>query len=149
MTERRRLPVAIPTVPRLPLHVLLMFSGATAGYAVTLAAVTGLQASGEAARMADRAPAAMGIAELVAAHEALADRLVAAGEAYGDAAAAYTDAPSVLAVVDRRLAELATVVGEIDGVARDLPTSVRVPLRSTTVRVSVPTTNATTGASGG
>lgn len=148
MTERRRLRMA-PSLPRVPVHVGVMFSAATAGYAITLAAVTGFQASVEAERIAYRAPVVRGVEDIASGHDSIASRLLAAGAAYEDAAKAYGDASAVLAEVDQRLADLAAAVAEIDGVARNLPTSVRVPLRASTVKVSAPTTHATTGGSGG
>lgn len=145
MTDRLR----VPRVPRVPPHVIVMLSATTAGYAVTLAGVAALQAADEAAVMADRAPVAEDVAALVAGHDQLAVRLESAREDYARAADAYVRAAAVLEVVDRDLAGLASTVAEIDGVSRSLPTSVRQPVQRAVIRVTAPTTHATTSASGG
>jgi hypothetical protein len=47
------------------------------------------------------------------------------------------------------LGAFAAVVAEIDGVSRSMPTSVKLPAVKKSTRTSAPTTQATTGASGG
>lgn len=148
MTDNRRAPGGL-RVPRVPSNVILLLSAATAGYGASLAAVASFQAADEAALMAARQPATSGVEELAAGHDQLAARLDRALEAYRSAADAYDRAGSIQAAVNRDLEQLAAAVAEIDGVARDLPTSVRVPVQRTVVRVQAPTTHATTGASGG
>jgi hypothetical protein len=145
MTDRHR---AI-RLPRVPAHVVVMLSAATAGYAATLACVAGLQAADEAALAAARAPAAEKVAALSAAHDRLAADLEASRMAYGTVAGAYDRATATLESVDRVLADLASAVAKIDGVSRSLPTSVRIPVPRTVVQVRAPATHATTRASGG
>jgi hypothetical protein len=141
-------------LPRIPQHIVVLLSATTAGYAAMLAGVTAIQADHEAALMAQRAPAAADVAALGAAHDRLATRLESARAAYAEAADGYARASVVLDAVDAELAGLASAVAEIDGVSRNLPTTVRVPVQRTVVRVKAPQskapqTHATTSASGG
>lgn len=136
-------------LPRIPAHVVVMLSATTAGYAATLAGIAGLQSGHEAALGAARAPSVEEVARLGSGHDRLAARLEQARQAYADAADAYTRATALQEEIDRNLALLASTVAEIDGVARELPTSVRVPVQRSVVQVKTPTTIATTGASGG
>jgi hypothetical protein len=126
-----------------------MLSATTAGYAATLAGIASLQSGGEATLIAARSPTIEEVARLGSGHDALAARLEEARRSYGDAADAYARAMALREAVDRNLALLAATVAEIDGVARNLPTSIRVPVQRTVVQVKAPPTITTTGASGG
>jgi hypothetical protein len=126
----------------------ILLGASTAAYAVTLAAVTGLQATSEAELVAERAPAIAGVQDLGARNQDLSDTLTAAGQRYDALARAYATAGGSLADLETALADLATSVQAIDGVSRTLPASIPLPKVS---RVSVrgaPATSATTGASG-
>jgi hypothetical protein len=126
-----------------------MLSATTAGYAATLAGVASLQAADEAALIDVRSPAVVEVDRLGSDHDGLAARLEQARRSYADAAEAYTRATAIQEEVDRNLALLAATVAEIDGVARNLPTSVKVPVQRTVVQVKAPPTITSTGASGG
>jgi hypothetical protein len=134
----------------LPAH-LAAYVGASAGiYAITLAAVTGIQSQADATAAAQRAPLVQGIAELGAGHDELSARLERAQAAYQAAAAAYAAVGGPLADVQLGLSSLADKVAAIDGASRTLPTSVKLPSVSRVVRTtSVPAVHTTTGASGG
>jgi hypothetical protein len=148
MTERAR-GFRVPRLPRIPAHVIVMLSATTAGYAATLAGVTANQAAGEAGLRTERDPLAADIAAVAAGHDDLADRLESWRAGYTTAADAYDHAAAILGALHDQLAGLASTVADIDGVSRNLPTSVRMPVPRTVVQVGTPSTHATTGASGG
>lgn len=133
-----------------PPHIGILFGLSTAAYAVTLAAVASLQSSGEAALIAERAPAIARIEALAAGNAGLGDALTAAGSAYNAIAAAYAATGAQLADLDAALGSLAKRVERIDGVSRSLPSSIALPR---VARVSsgggAPATSSTSGASGG
>jgi hypothetical protein len=103
-----------------PAHVAVLLGLSAGGYALSLAAVTGLQASSEAALQAERAPVAAAIQALVAQHSQLEADLSAARDAYGSAAAIYAASGSGFAEMEVRLNDLAAAVTEINGSASSL-----------------------------
>lgn len=133
----------------LPAHIGVFLGASTAAYAVTLAGVTALQAQGEAALIADRAPVVAGIDSIAARNEQLAAALSAAGTEYQAASDAYVANGGRLADLEQALAALASKVAQIDGVSRSLPAGVNLPKVARRVTTSTaPATSATTGASG-
>jgi putative aminopeptidase FrvX len=136
--------------PRVPANVVVLLGASTAAYSLVLAGVAGLQSRGEAEIAVARAPAVRAIDQLDAGHDQLAARLDEASTGYEAMVQAYLAAGGRLDALDGQLAGLAAAVAQIDGVSRSLPTSVRMPQvrRSVTV-VQAPTTQSTTGASGG
>lgn len=143
MTERG-------TLAGLPTHVWVMLGASTAGYALMLAAVTGLQARNEADLIAARQPAVDGVAALVSGHDRLRVRLDGARAAYAATVGEYLAAGGTLESLHAKVGSLAGLVAEIDGVSRSLPTTVKLPVVKRSVSsVSVPSTSGTTGASGG
>jgi hypothetical protein len=143
------------TVTRRPYHVAA-FLGASAGvYAISLAAVTGLQSAADQQTMALRAPAAAAAAQLAASNDVL-DRQITRIEAeLRSQGAAYGDLASTMATYGGSLDGLAAQVSELEGQAAQLPTRISLPsaprvssgARATT-STSRPATVATTGASG-
>jgi hypothetical protein len=133
----------------LPSHVIVMLGASTATYALVLAGVAGLQSRTEASVATMRAPSVEGLATLAAGHDAVNARLLAAQDAYNAAVQAYLAAGGSLDAVEASLGSFATVVAEIDGVSRSLPTSVKLPPVQRSTSAGAPTTQATTGASGG
>lgn len=134
---------------RIPPHVGVMLGVSTAAYAVTLAGVTGLQAGGEAALAAERAPAIARIEDLATRNAALTADLQLAGKSYDTAAQAYLAAGGRMADLEAALANLATSVQRIDGVSRSMPTGVTLPrVGRATSGGGAPATSSTTGASG-
>lgn len=138
------------TDARRPLHVGV-FLGLSAGvYAISLAAVTALQAQSEMAVVADRAPTARAIAELAAQNDSLEARARRAGRTYDRATDAYDRVGRKLADVEAQLTSLADVVGAVNGAAQALPDRVALPrITRAVTTVSRPTVHATTAASGG
>jgi len=141
MTERR--------LPSLPPHVVVMLSASTAAYAVLLAGVAGLQSADEAALSAIRAPVAAAIDDLAEAHDQLGDVLDRSRTSYDTLSAAYGSIGGRLGELEATLGGFSGIVAEIDGQSRSLPTSFRIPALQTVSRVAVPTTQGTSGASGG
>jgi hypothetical protein len=132
----------------LPSHVIVMLGASTATYALVLAGVAGVQSRSEADLAAARAPAVDGLSALQSGHDEIGARLVAAQDAYNAAVQAYTDAGWSLDALQNQLGAFAGAVGEIDGVSRALPTSVKLPKVSRSSGASAPSTQGTTGASG-
>jgi ABC-type transporter Mla subunit MlaD len=138
------------TDARRPVHVGVFLGLSAGAYALCLAVVTSLQAQSEAAVMRDRGPTVAAIAALAAHNDALEADARHAGRTYERAAGAYGAVGQSLADVDAELAQLARLVGQIDGAAQSLPDRVALPQVSGTIRnVSRPAVHATTGASGG
>jgi hypothetical protein len=141
MTTDDRLPV--------PAHVGVLVGLSAGAYALTLAAVAGIQSTTEARHAAERAPTVAAIHALAAGHDALSARLAAARGAYDAAVGTYAAVGSRFASLEADLAALAATVSEIDGAAAALPDSVPLPKVTTSVRqVSTPASHTTTGASG-
>jgi len=144
MTDHRR------GVPWIPTHVLLMLGASTAGYAVTLAGVAGLQSEAEAAIAAARDPAQVALRAAGAANDQLDAHLAGVRDRYTSVATAYAAAGRSLDELQVDLGELATVVGEVRGASRSLPATVQLPAVRATVPASrAPQTHTTTRASGG
>lgn len=142
--------VAMVRSVRMPAHLGVLLGVAACGYALCLATVTGLQSSSEAQLAADRAPAIATIRIVQDNHARLEQRLGPARAAYAAAAEAYCVSGAGFATMEATLGELATLMTEINGTASSLPTSVKLPSVSRSVRGgSVPAVHATTTASGG
>ena len=136
-------------VRRIPPHVAVFLGLSTAGYAVSLAGVTTLQARAEAETATQREPAIATVHALAASNTAFANALAAANGKYDAAVAAYTAAGGRLTDLQAALATLASSVATINGSAAKLPTSIPLPKVSRAVSGgSAPATSATTGASG-
>ena len=147
MTERR------PTIERRPWHLGTYLGLSIGAYATVLAAVTGTQASADAALAASRAPAVDEVAEVAAGHDRLEGALDAALDGYAEAADRYTSLARRLAALDHRTATLAATVAEVAGSAAALPERVVLPTLARSVPgapvvVAPPPVHATTGASG-
>ncbi|HEX5589283.1 MAG TPA: hypothetical protein VFX65_03205, partial [Candidatus Limnocylindrales bacterium] len=83
MTDDRRPGISVP------LHVGVLLGLSTGAYALTLAAVTGVQSAADAAARSERAPTVAAIEAMAAEHDRLASRLEAARTAYESAAGTY------------------------------------------------------------
>lgn len=133
----------------LPSHVIVMLGASTAAYALVLAGVAGVQSRTEADLAALRAPAVEGVQSLTAGHDALGARLQAAQDAYNAAVQAYENAGGSLDTVEAGLQKFAAVAAQIDGAARSIRTSVKLPaVHRASSGGAAPVTHSTTGASG-
>jgi hypothetical protein len=115
------------SIPSVPPHVGVLVGLSVAGYALSLAGVTGLQATSEAAIVANRAPVAAALDQLVAGHDRLGADLKAAADRYSAAAAQYGVASDRLATYEQSLGSLTKIVAAVDGVAGSMPASVALP----------------------
>jgi hypothetical protein len=119
-------------------------------YAAVLAAVTGVQSAADAATVAAREPGLAAATALAEDHDRLEQALLAAGDAYGQAATRYEGFVARLAALDDGVGALAAIVAEVEGSASSLPTRVSLPAVVRSVApVKAPAVHATTGASGG
>ena len=144
--------IALPSLPSIgvPAHVGVLLGLSTGAYALSLAFVSGQQASAEAATAAQRAPALATIDALDRGHAGIEADLRAARSAYENAAAAYAATGTGFQDLEGRLADLAAAVAKVNGTAASMPTAVRLPAVSRSVAAApAPAVNATTGASGG
>jgi len=112
----------------LPAHVGVLVGVSAGAYALSLAAMTGLQAGNEAALRAQRDPLAAAIGRLTAQHDQLTARVDQARAAYEAAAAAYAATGTGFQNVAARLAELTAAVSQVGATAASLPTRVHIPV---------------------
>lgn len=144
MTDGRRAGLSVPA------HVGVLVGLSAGAYALTLAAVAGLQSSAEMAARAEQAPSVAAIEAMVGAHDALQVQLDRARAAYETAAGAYGSVGPEVAGLEARIADLSAAVADVSGTAASLPSSVKLPRVSRSVAVApAPATQATTRASGG
>ena len=144
--------ITLPTLPSIgvPAHVGVLLGLSTGAYALSLAFVSGQQASSEALIAAQRAPALATIDAVDRGHTRLEADLKAARTAYEAAAATYAATGSGFQDLEARLADLADAVAKVNGTAASMPTSVRLPSVSRSVAAApAPAVHATTRASGG
>lgn len=144
--------VTLPSLPSLgvPAHVGVILGLSTGAYALSLAVVSGLQASSEAAIAAQRAPALATIDAVDKSYARLEADLAAAQSAYESAAAAYAATGSDFQAMEKSLNDLAAAVAAVNGSAASMPATVKLPSVSRSVtKVAAPAVHATTTASGG
>lgn len=115
-------------LPAVPAHVGVALGLATAGYAVTIAGVTSLQASAEATVAAARTPIGAAIDDAARGHDRLDRTLASAGRMYDGIAARYGTLADRLAEIEDRIAGLASVTTAVDGASRALPTRIAIPV---------------------
>jgi hypothetical protein len=139
--------IRVGSLPSVPAHVGTMLGLSVAGYGVALALVTGLQASSEAAVIADREPVAIALDQLAAGHDRLGRSIDDAAGLYAGAAAAYQSVVDRFAAIEEGLGALATSVKAVDGASKALPASVAMPVVRSVKVVAKATTHATSGGS--
>jgi len=135
---------------RRPLHLAVAVGVSASLYAVSLAAVTGLQSAQNAQIDADHAPVADVIDRLDTANNDLETRLGAAGAAFDASASAFTAVADRVVEYEARLKKLAGTVATIHGSSVSLPSSIAIPRVSVSASrpASKPTVHVTTTASG-
>jgi hypothetical protein len=128
-----------------------MLIGASAAvYAVSLAGISTLQASNDAALDAQRQPYVDTVAAATSANDRLEAAIRQADLETRSLVAGYSAAGDDLAAYQARLDSLATLVAEVQGSAAALPTRISLPkvsVRTTSVG-SAPRTTTKTSASG-
>ncbi len=137
---------------RLPIHVAVTVGVTATLYAVSLAAVTGLQHAGDARLAAERAPASAAVEALQGANDALDADLAVLSAGFSGASDAYRAIADRIGAHESALVSLGKRVAAVEGSASSLsvPTVSRLPaLSSRTVAVAPkPMSNACTNASG-
>jgi len=137
---------------RRPYHLGVLLGLSAAAYAGTLAVVTAEQAAADSRVAAARDPILQVVDALRVGNERLERGLAVISHRSNTGLEAYDRLSIAIGRLDRDLDALATVVANIQGASRDLPTKVALPQVTRTVRTVVkaaPTTHGTTRASGG
>jgi hypothetical protein len=140
MTERRR-----------PVHLAVLACLSASAYAGSLALVTMLQSSADAAVIAERAPIREMAAAIAARHDSLEATVAAATRRVNGMTDRYGALLPRLAGVEASLDTLATVTAGVTDSTLTLPSHISLPTVQAgprVIRVAAPTTHATTGASG-
>lgn len=140
MTERRR-----------PVHLAVLVGLSASAYAGSLALVTMLQSTGDAATAAERAPIREIADAITAGHDGLEANVAGAALRYSLMTDRYGALLPELAQAETSLDALAKTTSSVTDSARTLPSHVSlpaVPTLSRIVRGAAPTSHATTGASG-
>jgi len=138
------------TTDRKPAHLAVALGLTTGVYAASLAAVTSLQASHDRAAAAGRSPVSAAVGALGDANDRLSGGIEASVAGYEAAAAGYRALTDDLAALEEGLADLGGAVGAVRGSMAALPSRVALPaVGRATSRTAAPSTQASTGASGG
>jgi hypothetical protein len=134
-----------------PARAGMLIGASAAVYAVSLAAVSGLQAGSDAELIARRQPWLDQVAQARAANDKLEAALLRAVDQAKALGASYGRAGDAVAAYEARLDALAALVADVEGTVASLPS--RISLPKVTVRGAVrsarPATSSTSGASGG
>jgi hypothetical protein len=140
MTEKRR-----------PVHLAMLVGLSASAYAGSLAVVTMLQSTTDAALAAERAPIREIADAITAGHDDLETTVAGAARRYGQVTDRYGALLPELGQAEQSLDSLAKTTSSVTDSALTLPSHVSLPAVPTVariVRVAAPTTHATTGASG-
>ncbi|MEW6223815.1 MAG: hypothetical protein AB1627_04230 [Chloroflexota bacterium] len=134
-----------------PARAAMLVGASAAVYAVSLAGVSGLQSSSDAALIARTQPWLDQVAEARAANDELEAALIRASTEAQALGAAYEAAGDELVAYEARLDSLAALVAEVKGTAAALPSRIGLPKVTVrgAARTTRPATKATSGASGG
>lgn len=142
----------------MPARAGMLLGASAAVYAVTLAGVSALQSSSDAAIAARRQPYVDAVAATRTTNDTLEAALLAADAEARALASEYATVGANVAAYQARLDSLATLVAEVEGSAAALPSRIALPTvtaRGAIPRASsggsskAPATNSKSGASGG
>jgi hypothetical protein len=134
---------------RRPIHLGIAVGVSASVYAVSLAAVTGLQSAQNAQIAADFAPAAAAVDRLDAVDSDLEARLEAASAAFDDSASAFSTVADQVPALEARLKDLAGTVSQIQGTSISIPSGGALPrVPKAGGVVAKPPVHTTTSASG-
>jgi hypothetical protein len=142
----------------MPARAGMLIGASAAIYAITLAGVAALQASSDAAIIANRQPYLDALAETRATNDALEGALVAADAEARALADDYASVGTSVVEYQARLDSLAALVAEVEGSAASLPSRIALPsvaTRGAIPRASsgggtkAPSSSTKSGASGG
>jgi hypothetical protein len=139
------------TEGRKSLQFALLLTASAGAYAVSLAAVAGLQSASDRAVIDGRLPTADAIDRLAGDSARLEGSLARADAVLSDAIARFEATTPALAASAAELAALHEEVAGVSGRAAELPGSIAVPRVTRTTRTVTRTVvvHGTTGASGG
>jgi hypothetical protein len=133
---------------RRPIHLGIAVGISASLYAVSLAAVTGLQSAQNAQASAASAPLRTSVDQLDSANADLEARLTAARAAFDASAASFSDVVGTVPGFEGRLKALAGTVTKIHGTSVSLPSGAAIPRVSSSGSVAKPSVHTTTAASG-
>ena len=135
---------------RIPLHLAVLLGASTAAYAISLAGITTLQSTTDAAVVVARSPSRDAAARLANGHDRLQAEIDAATRAYATSASRYDELSAAIGSLDATLDGYAAAAARVSGAARALPGRVSLPSVShtSTGTTSKPRVSGTTGASG-
>jgi hypothetical protein len=135
---------------RRPIHLGIAVGISASLYALSLAAVTGLQSHQNAQTSDAYAPLSQAIDRLDSADSDLEARLDAAHSAFGVSATAFSDVADKVPDLEASLKSLAGTVTKIHGTSISMPTAVSIPRVSSSGGGSAPkpAVHTTTSASG-
>ena len=135
-----------------PSRAAMLIGVSAAVYAVSLAAVAGLQFRTETATAEAQAPMVAAVERTRAANDALESMLLAADAKASALEAEYANAGTDAAAFQARLNELAALVAQVKGSAATLPTAISLPTVKAHGAVAgsgrAPATSGVTSASG-
>jgi hypothetical protein len=140
MTEKRR-----------PVHLAILVGLSASAYAGSLALVTMLQSTTDAAAVAERAPMREIADAITSSHDDLETTLADAARRYSVMTERYGALLPELARAETSLDTLAKTTSSVTDSALTLPSHVSLPAVPSAARIirgAAPTTHATTGASG-
>ncbi len=133
---------------RRPIHLGIAVGVSASLYAVSLAAVTGLQSTANRQASDAYAPAVASMDQLDGANGDLAARLDAARTAFNASVSSFSEVVARVPGFEARLKALAGTVTKIHGASVSMPTGAALPRVSGAGTVSKPSVHVTTSASG-
>lgn len=133
---------------RRPIHLGIAVGVSASLYAVSLAAVTGLQSTQNDQTSVALTPFATSADGIDQANGDLEARLVAARAAFDASASSFSDIASAVPGFEARLKALAGTVAKVHGTSVSMPSGVAIPRVSSSGPVAKPSVHATTSASG-
>jgi hypothetical protein len=133
---------------RRPIHLGIAVGVSASLYAVSLAAVTGLQSGQNAQTSSAYAPLVSSVDQVDGANADLAARLDAARAAFDASAGSFSDVVAKVPGFETRLKALAGAVTKIRGTSVSMPTGGALPRVSGAGTVAKPPVHVTTSASG-
>lgn len=133
---------------RRPIHLGIAVGVSASLYAVSLAAVTGLQSAQNGQTSTALMPFATSADGIDQANGDLEARLVAARAAFDASASSFSEIAAAVPDFEARLKALAGTVAKVHGTSISMPSSVAIPRVSSSGPVSKPSVHATTSASG-
>ncbi len=136
-------------IPRIPLQVAALIGLSGSCYALSLAAVAGLQSGSDTALEAARQPFVSGVAAVTDGNDRVGRRLTDLASIDERAVATASSVTAAIVDVESRLDRLSSAVGAVDGAVNRLPARAPLPPAVGTAKVAATSrsAHATTGGS--